>query len=475
MRKKGIVFLLCLLLLVSCGEGGEKKKLLRDLDASEKTEYGIILNAMNNISKAPFAEAIERLIELTGSENAKVRTAAVETLKAYGDIIVPDLAKALTSEYTNDLGRQSALDLIINIGAPALPAMRNVMKTADPFTKLSIINVLGEIGDPGVTVDLLEFLDSDDGNIVIAAAKALGKLKAGEASGKLLELLKSEDSNIKLAAVQSLVEIGKPESASVIISSLKKDDDPDFLLTAIKAVIELGKGQYKIEWATRILAPIFKYENADVRVMAESAYLESLCKYDEGVRMMEFYILEKAYHPFPAYMGAFVDSLRKVGKNAKSEEALKKLLKIYNNPLVLVKVYGALISYGLTEYKDKMLELVKSNDLSTVEEVIFFAKMFNYSEVCSYMPELLAKPIYDITVAALGAAKYFKCDSALAWMEKELFGNAQMSWELKEKALDAISAYPYETVKSVLSKALNEGDPYIQFYAEKIAASLQKK
>jgi hypothetical protein len=469
-KKIAFSVLFVALVFTSCNQNSANQELLRDLSANQVREFGKILNALNKISETPFTEAIPKVIELAGSEKPKIRIAAVETLKAYGEIIIPDLAESLNSP--NDNIKKSALELLMNIGKPALPAMKRVLKEGDSFTKVSVIGVLGSIGDKNVTIDLAKFLDSENPNLQIASATALGKLHADEVIGKLSRLLKSKNQLVKVAAVKALSDIGNPDMTDVIISNMKPNDDPEYLISAMETIEKIGRKRLKISWAMGTLYPIFCYKDADIRVRAKAAYLMYLCKYPDGIRIMERDILDGTYFKYPMYMVEIITAFKRVGNDPHITKTLTLLLKRYKNPFISAKIYDVLYSYGNKKYKDKILAVIDTKDPKTIEEGLKLAKEYKFKEVCKKLPELVKMPVFEIIFTAIETGGALQCASLIPWMQT-VYGSDKFAYEIKEKILDVISLYPSDLAKDVLSKALKDNDPYIVFYAQKLLNNLQ--
>ena len=470
MKKRAIMltFVAFLLMFSACNQDSANQQILRDLNANPKQYFGKVMNALKstaemNINGKFFAEPIPQIIELLGSENAKIRLAAFETLKTYGEIIIPDLALFLDSD--NDYIKLGALELLISIGKPALPAMKSLLKTGDDFTKISVIEVLGSIGDKSVIVDLAKNFDTKNDNLMIASAKALGKLKASQVSGKLIELLKSDNYLLRIAAVQSLQEIGDPSLADAIIDYIKPDDDSDYLLSALRTIRSIGKGRFKTTWAMRVLNPIFTYSEVDIRVRAEAGHLMKLCGYNRGIEALCADVLDGFYFDHPIFIAEILKVFKDVGKDATISKTMKRLVKVYKNDHIWVMAYGILYSYGETAYKANIIKLLGSKDLKAVELALNYCKEWKFIQACDSLPKLVTLPIFSVIFAALEAGSEIQCDSLIPYMES-VFGSEEYAVELKEKVLIEVIKYPRDIAKPILEKAMNDADPYIAYFAE---------
>ncbi|MEM2145755.1 MAG: HEAT repeat domain-containing protein, partial [Candidatus Jordarchaeaceae archaeon] len=115
--------------------------------------------------------------------------------------------------------RQAAANALIKIGEPAVEPLIRALRD-DDHTRITLIWVLGQIGDKRATEPLIETLKDDDWHIREAAAIALGNIKDERAVQPLIQTLKDEDDNVWVEAVTALEEIGEP-AVEPLIQALK--------------------------------------------------------------------------------------------------------------------------------------------------------------------------------------------------------------------------------------------------------------
>ena len=464
-----ISVLVLLMLFVGCGKSSGNQQLLQMLNANQKDQYGTIINGLDKIAKNPFPEAISKIIPLMGSDNERIRKAAINTLKVYGAEIIPDLVDNIAS--TNDNIKNGCLELLKDIGKPALPTMKTLLQNKDDVVKMAAIQTLGEIGDNSVIVGLSNLLDSNNPSIVMAAAVALGKLKAKPAIGKLTGLLSSKDPNIKTAAVQALRNIGDPSVVDLIMANINKKDDTEYLLNALKTVEYLSNDHYKMSWATGVLSDIFNYENTDSRVMAEAAYMMYKAGKIDGIMNMEQNIKGGVYYNYPVLMGYFVDVFARLGKQNHIINTFKYVLKHYQNDFVTAKIYTTMYDFGYKTYRAKIVKIADSDDPDAVKVALDTCTKNKFSEICKVLPNLVKKPSYDIIKKAIETGGVFQCDSLMPYF-KSVFGSTDYSYEIKDIILENINKYKTDSAKEILKLASQDKDVYVQFTAKKILETM---
>ena len=137
----------------------------------------------------------------------RVRSAAAERL-AQGEPpeTVPALVAALVAAATVG-GRNAAALALVQIGAPAVPALVVALAHPDCELRKAAVDTLGQLGDRRAVASLAGRLSDEDANLRAAAAEALGKLGGAEAVAALERALDHRDAALRHAAVDALAHL----------------------------------------------------------------------------------------------------------------------------------------------------------------------------------------------------------------------------------------------------------------------------
>jgi len=104
--------------------------------------------------------------------------------------------------------RNAAIEILIGLGATAVPELIKRIATSDAEVRKFIVDILGEIGHPSCVTELLPCLQDADDNVRYAVVETFGKLKAEAAVNALLDLLESADTGLRFAIFEALAAIG---------------------------------------------------------------------------------------------------------------------------------------------------------------------------------------------------------------------------------------------------------------------------
>jgi len=148
-------------------------------------------------------KALEKLIRLRGQNVDK---------------LIPPLIDSLQEEDSRLVNR--GVDALSVIGAPAIPALREALKTKDVYARLSAALALGLIGEPSAIAvpDLVILLKDPHPLVRDEAAMALGFIgpTAEKAVPTLISTLKDENEDGREAAAIALDKIATPEAKKAL-------------------------------------------------------------------------------------------------------------------------------------------------------------------------------------------------------------------------------------------------------------------
>lgn len=188
-------------------------------------------------------QALPELIRALETGAVPVRVGAAEVIGELGSErgIAPLIA---TLGFAGDEDvRLTAKEALVQIGAPAVPALIAALEDANYLIRLYAADGLGEIGPPEANPaeePLLNHLQKDDHRLVrISAAYALGKLGQTTAVGPLLRVLAEKDKDLREAAAVSLGLL-KDSRAIGPLMALLRDETPAVREQAAEALGRLG-------------------------------------------------------------------------------------------------------------------------------------------------------------------------------------------------------------------------------------------
>lgn len=160
---------------------------------------------------------------------------------------------------------RDAQEALFEIGAPAVPALIEQLKSENPRDRGQAANVLGRIGDRRAVAPLIQYLEDKSLKSFAKsdAVIALGKIKDPEGIPALMDALRSTD--LKEHATEALKNIGEP-AFEALLTTLSGTN------TAKSAAAALALGEFKDQRAVYDLTQALydqRFENSwEVRLTA---------------------------------------------------------------------------------------------------------------------------------------------------------------------------------------------------------------
>lgn len=151
------------------------------------------------------------LYRAMGDVSWRVRKEAAETflgLPRAGEL-AGDIVELLHAQDNAGL-RNVGVDILVRLGARALPVLHEELACSDPDVRKFVLDILGEIGEPASLTVMTGALADGDRNVRAAAAENLGKLRHGEAIAPLLEAMEETDLLMRFTILEALGRIGQP-------------------------------------------------------------------------------------------------------------------------------------------------------------------------------------------------------------------------------------------------------------------------
>ena len=128
---------------------------------------------------------------------------------------------------------------LADYGAAAVGPLVELLHRGAGDKKISVINILGEIGDPAAGKPLIGLLRDPDTNTRSAAIYALERAGFHAAAPALVSALKDTARNVRLAAALALGSLGDAQAVESLIRSLE-DKDWEIRRAALDALGKIG-------------------------------------------------------------------------------------------------------------------------------------------------------------------------------------------------------------------------------------------
>ncbi len=323
------------------------------------------------LGKIGAPEAIPALAELLDDPDWRVRAEVVRTLRTLGADVLPLVRRALRDE--KGAVREAAVEALADIGRPAIPVLIELSDHPDPEIHIEAIRALGRLRATEASPALIDIvLRADEGKVVEAAVKALVRI-GPPAVPHLRELLSAPDSSARLFAAAVLFAI---------------DFLPSFALWATDVVgpYLMGPG---VSWEELPLPPVESVPPDPARVL--TAYLNAEPVESRLVALRVAAALGRLAAELPGEARAYV------------EEEDPMPLRILS---LVFGVFGEPYYPGTFEVVDALMEDVGRDKLVEAAESLAEAILGMISETSSTLAELLCHESGEIRALAAEALGY---------------------------------------------------------------------
>lgn len=179
------------------------------------------LRAVDSLRGLCDPESMGLLLGALKDGNWRVRKAAAELLRAQFSLeaYIGGLLSLLAVE-DNAGARNSAIDLLIALGKPAIPYLIEAFETESRDVRKFVIDIIGEIPDKSSLPLLLSALRDGDDNVRASAVEHLGKLREPSVVDALIEILGSGDLWTAYPAADALGKIGDKRAVAPLVVAL---------------------------------------------------------------------------------------------------------------------------------------------------------------------------------------------------------------------------------------------------------------
>ncbi len=206
------------------GEQGEQK-----LDHSRRALSIFVVHAdrppMKNLEIAGLAkmgikeltsdELVTHYLRRLQERGGAGRREAESVLVAFGERSVKPLLAALAEE-SDLLVRKSIVDIVAQIGRPAIPAILDNLNDSRWYMVRNMITIIGSLGVPDLAVNVAAVLSHPDLRVKKEAIKALSKLAHPAAASALADLCFFPEETVALTATAALSAKREPEAVSAL-------------------------------------------------------------------------------------------------------------------------------------------------------------------------------------------------------------------------------------------------------------------
>lgn len=185
--------------------------------------------------KAEFIEPIAKLF-LDKDKGVRDSASMLFSLKPHQDIPQHIIHYCFSDDISI---RNMAGEVLLKIGENSIPVLMEQMGKGNADDEKFIIDILGWIGNPKPTSEIIDVLKThDDENVVLACAEALGNIKAEEAVPHLLHLVENDPDEIWTPTVmEALGKIGNKETIDHFLKIYNEQD----ILTKYTIIESLGR------------------------------------------------------------------------------------------------------------------------------------------------------------------------------------------------------------------------------------------
>ena len=208
------------------------------------------------------SDAAAPIINALADEDWRVRRRLVE---AMGKRAAPDaidaLFNALKRRHLDFSTVNSALQVLRSTSVEVVEPLIALLSSEETDLRMHAALALGELGDASASTALIAALDDADVNVRYHAIEALGKLKAKNAVGRLVETAEQRDFFLSFVALESLAAIGAAAEGERVAALLR-----DEVLWEPAARALAGTGD--LRYASKIIG-LLDRDQVPVSVVAE--------------------------------------------------------------------------------------------------------------------------------------------------------------------------------------------------------------
>lgn len=374
----------------------------------ESPEENLRLAAVQNLLRANVTEPEQMLVKALGDPSWRVRRAAVDGLAAIsGSTLATSLLRNLQEEHRNPSVLNGVLQVLAHGKVDILPALIDCLNSEDPDLRIYAALALGEQKDSRAIPALRVALQDSNSNVQYHAIDALGHLQALDAVEDLVSIACGGDFFLAFPALDalktiSLADSNSPKFAFVATELLPLLEDELLATAVIDTLAFLGDAAVVPAIATLLNQPEppvsnivhalgvlhDRYENA----YHEGSYITDLALAaitNKGIDNL----LANVHDAKPEELRSIVLLL---GRSVGNQETARALTRLLGEERVRNTVIEALVRYG-KRVTHLLIEQLSSEDVEIQKAVVITLGRIGDPEAVPALTQLLVQSEVDLT------------------------------------------------------------------------------
>ena len=440
---------------------------LRDPDDNVRLKAA---TAFSNGSETLHSTDAEPVIQALGDKNWRVRRRLVDGLaKRAAPDAVAALLEAVRKEHLDFGMLNGALQILQATSIDTTESLLDFLRSDDDDLRMQAALALGQQRKAEAVGPLLEALEDKNANVRYHAIEALGILKAEKAVHPLLTIAESRDFFLSFAALEALRQIGD-RSVSARVATLLNDDvlrdaavrtlgETGDVATAEDIVGLLNEGLISVNVAADALCSLFDRHESDSSSGTHVAESISRSIRSGGVSAL---LAELSKADAPA-----VASVRLAGW-VLDDAVSQQLIALVDSDSLRETVLAALVCHGKAALP-KLIEKLKSGDPSIRSDVARAIGSIGTPESIEALISTLHSEasIAPSVLEALGMSESLAVTDALF----ELLASPDKT--VRRSAVNIINRFPPSDLASRLAGLFSDLDPNVRESAVRLAHDLQ--
>jgi HEAT repeat protein len=163
-----------------------------------------------------------------------------EEIQLERDRYLADLRRSLDSS-ESELRRNAVIEIGRQNFSEALPQLLELVRDPDIWVRRNVVRVLGKLGNANTAPKLLELIGDSDSDVVEETCEALGKLGNKVAILALIHVLEENPAfRVRQSAAKALGKLSDERAIPCLTISLEKDDSPYVRWEIAQSLANLG-------------------------------------------------------------------------------------------------------------------------------------------------------------------------------------------------------------------------------------------